>query len=197
MMMHRFKCHSLPDQPWKNGLGMTKEIVSWPPGSNMSNFEWRVSIAHIVQDCSFSSFHEIDRVITLLSGAGVILQSEGDSIDHTLNKPLQPFTFAGDIALHARLIDGACHDFNLMTRRSICKGRVEIRHNISRPLIHAQGLVLVQAGQWKIAEQTLETGEGLWWHKDQHEKASSHMAMPSSDDAELIVVSIQPLRQTS
>lgn len=59
--------------PWKNGGGMTRELVCQPPDADMDSFDWRVSIAHIASDGPFSSFSGVDRIITLLSGGGVHL----------------------------------------------------------------------------------------------------------------------------
>ncbi|MHB8295006.1 MAG: HutD family protein [Acidimicrobiales bacterium] len=33
--------------PWKNGGGMTAEVVSAPEGTSLSDFAWRVSIADV------------------------------------------------------------------------------------------------------------------------------------------------------
>ena len=98
--------------PWKNGGGVTREIVCLPPGAGMNDFDWRVSIAHIASDGPFSAFPGIDRVITLLSGGGVHLLGDDGQVDHPLDTPLAPFAFAGEAAIHAHLLAGDCHDFN-------------------------------------------------------------------------------------
>ena len=57
-------------QPWRNGGGLTRELLAWP-GSG----DWvlRVSVADIEADGPFSAFPGIDRWFTVLSGAGVRL----------------------------------------------------------------------------------------------------------------------------
>jgi environmental stress-induced protein Ves len=82
--------------PWKNGGGVTREIVCQPPGAGMDSFDWRVSIAHIASDGPFSAFPGIDRVITLLKGGGVHLSSADGQVNHRLGTPLAPFAFAGE-----------------------------------------------------------------------------------------------------
>lgn len=188
----RFCCTDLPDQPWKNGLGTTKELVTWPRGAGMDDFVWRVSIAHIANDCSFSSFPGIDRVITLLSGAGVVLKSHDGVLYQNLDQPLQPFAFSGDTALHATLIKGDCFDFNLMTLASTCTGRVDVVHaqNRSFSLKALQGLVMACAGQWRCGDQDLHPDEGLWWH--QSLPIRYRTLIPSSADASALVVQVQP-----
>jgi environmental stress-induced protein Ves len=42
--------------PWKNGGGVTREVIAHPPGSDLRHFDWRVSIAEIQGAGAFSSF---------------------------------------------------------------------------------------------------------------------------------------------
>jgi environmental stress-induced protein Ves len=78
----------------------------------MQNFDWRISIAHIASDGDFSVFAGVDRVITLLEGGFVQLSSAYGSVLHALDTPLQPF---GDAKVRGSLLDGDCHDLNVMT----------------------------------------------------------------------------------
>ena len=93
MPLIRFHRSALPAQPWKNGGGVTREVLCLPEGSGFERFDWRVSIAHIASSGPFSSFPGVDRVITLLEGAGVHLRSADGAIDHRLDTPLAPFAF--------------------------------------------------------------------------------------------------------
>ena len=107
MPVHRFDRTSLIATPWKNGGGVTREIVCQPPGAGMDSFDWRVSIAHIASDGPFSAFAGVDRVITLLEGAGVRLRSTDGAFDHTLNTPLRPFAFAGEAPVVGTLLSAS------------------------------------------------------------------------------------------
>ena len=79
-VVHRFDREHLPCVPWKNGGGVTREIVCYPAGADIQSFEWRMSIAEVARDGPFSDFSGIDRVITLLSGNGIRLVSQqGDT----------------------------------------------------------------------------------------------------------------------
>ena len=122
MTAHRYRRADLAIQPWKNGGGVTREVVSVPgqTGAAGADFDWRVSIAHIAASGPFSSYAGIDRVITLLEGPGVHLRSPDGPIDHRLDTPLAPFAFPGEAAIHADLLGADCHDFNVMTRRDAC-----------------------------------------------------------------------------
>ncbi|XES00502.1 HutD family protein [Streptomyces sp. S1D4-11] len=56
--------------PWKNGGGVTREIVAWPEGADMGDFEWRVSLADVGGDGPFSAFADVDRILTMVEGGG-------------------------------------------------------------------------------------------------------------------------------
>lgn len=184
-----FCCAELPDLPWKNGLGMTKELVTWPPGSTMDDFDWRASIAHIAKDCSFSSFPGINRVITLLTGSGIVMKTDDGAVCQTLDQPLKPFSFSGDLPIHVELIGGGCRDFNLMTRGNTCNGRVDVVRDETVNFSDPQGLFLVTEGQWKYDDQLMESGDGLCWHQFSDKPKA---LIPNSTKASILLVSIQP-----
>lgn len=158
-----FDFANLPVSRWRNGGGETREIACWPVGGD--DFAWRASIATIEQDGPFSVFPDIDRSITLLSGDGVVLSSP-DWEAHTLSTPLQPFTFPGDIPIHARLLGGSSQDFNIMTRRGKVQASVmSIQSPQELPASHG-GLIYVVKGKWLINHtETHELGasQGCWW----------------------------------
>lgn len=110
-------------QPWKNGLGRTHEIAVRPPGTGSSDFLWRVSMAEVDSDASFSCFPGIDRQIVLLEGNGFTMTLDNDCV-HALSAPLLPFAFPGEAAVAVTLIDGATRDFNLMFRRAQVRDEV-------------------------------------------------------------------------
>src|ERR1700722_4868372 len=59
--------------PWKNGGGATREIAAAPQGSAFDAFDWRVSVADVSEAGAFSVFEGIDRVLTLIEGAEMVL----------------------------------------------------------------------------------------------------------------------------
>src|SRR5215472_11228475 len=54
--------------PWKNGGGLTREVAVHPAGSDLGNFDWRVSIAEVLRGGPFSSFPGVDRHMAVISG---------------------------------------------------------------------------------------------------------------------------------
>ncbi|OHV76889.1 HutD family protein [Rhizobium sp. LCM 4573] len=102
--------------PWKNGGGETVEIAVFPPGAGLDEFDWRISTATVAADGPFSSFAGVDRTLSILSGAGLMLSIE-DRAPVTLDRNSPPCSFSADKPTSARLLGGAITDLNVMTRR--------------------------------------------------------------------------------
>jgi len=121
--------------PWKNGLGVTEEVIAYPPGSDIATFGWRLSIAHVGADGPFSVFAGIDRTIALLDGDGLLLDLP-DATTIALDPASAPFSFSGDLAITSRNRGGPTIDLNIMTRRGqfahvmrrVGPGPIEIVH---------------------------------------------------------------------
>ncbi|WP_233804228.1 HutD/Ves family protein [Paraburkholderia sp. HP33-1] len=120
--------------PWKNGGGLTREVAAFPPpsggqGAAGSDFLWRVSVADVAQAGPFSRFDGVDRTLVLLSGAGMLLDEIGDTgvvATHALRQPLDIARFSGETRIDARLVAGATRDFNLMVRRDVARGEMDV-----------------------------------------------------------------------
>jgi environmental stress-induced protein Ves len=141
---------ALAPQTWKNGAGLTREIAVGPRGADNASFDWRISLAEVARDAPFSAFPGIDRCITLLRGAGMRLASADGSVDHSLDQALAPFRFAGELALNATLLDGACSDFNVMTRRGAWSAEVAVVRAACE-LVDADAMLLLGvSGTWQI-----------------------------------------------
>ena len=166
----------------------------------MQNFDWRISVAHIASDGDFSVFAGVDRVITLLEGGGVQLSSADgsadDSVLHALDTPLQPFAFSGDAAVHGRLLDGDCHDLNVMMRRGVCQAEVRVLRRHETGLPAPAGLLMAIRGTWQVQadgtdtangqQHTLGAQTGLWWHDNM--LACQCQCVDSDPDAALLAV---------
>ncbi len=113
--------------PWKNGLGLTREIAAGRSADDdaAGGFAWRLSIAEVTASAPFSAFPGVDRTIVLLHGDGMVLDS-GDAGCHVLNRPFAPYSFKGEWQTDCRLIGGPCRDFNVMTDRSRAHALVQV-----------------------------------------------------------------------
>jgi len=99
----------VPPQPWRNGGGVTRELLAWPAGG-----DWRVrmSVADVASDGPFSHFPGVQRWFAVLEGAGVAL-AVGHA-QHRLGADSDPFPFDGSADVQCRLLAGPTRDFNLM-----------------------------------------------------------------------------------
>ena len=109
--------------PWKNGGGITREIVRFP--GDGEDWLWRLSIAEIAADGPFSAFPGCERSLTLLEGAGMHLQFADRSCD--LRPPFAACLFAGEETPDGVLFDGPTVDFNAIWRRDAVSITVERR----------------------------------------------------------------------
>lgn len=104
--------------PWKNGLGITREVISRSASDGSGGFDWRISLATVGASGPFSVFSGIDRTIAVLQGDGMQL-----TVDGRLQPPLlvdsPPFAFSGDAEVRADCLGGETLDLNVMSRRGV------------------------------------------------------------------------------
>ncbi|MBO1333486.1 HutD family protein [Streptomyces sp. VRA16 Mangrove soil] len=102
--------------PWKNGGGVTREILCHPEGADMADFGWRVSLAEVAADGPFSAFPGVDRTLTMAEGDGMELTVAGRPT--LVDTRYAPRDFPGDAPTDCRLLGaGNVVNFNVMWRR--------------------------------------------------------------------------------
>ncbi|MGW6914258.1 HutD/Ves family protein [Kitasatospora sp. NPDC054939] len=112
--IHPLRASERPATPWLNGGGVTREVAASPAGAGPADSDWRVSLAEIAADGPFSALPGIDRIFTLVGGAGVVLTVDG--VEHRVAAPYRPLAFPGGAATAGRLLDGPATALNVMTR---------------------------------------------------------------------------------
>lgn len=142
-MRSRFlPAHEYRRERWKNQLGWTREICRSPEGEG--EWDWRISIAEVDQECPFSAFPGCDRELVLLAGDGMDLHFEdGETV--SLQPPHGSLRFAGERPLHATLPNGATQDFNVIWRRERIEASV-----LHRPLVGAMVFFAEPGVTWLI-----------------------------------------------
>ena len=100
--------------PWKNGGGVTREVIRFPPDSDLDNFAWRISVATVGVAGPFSTFPGVDRSLALIGGELLVSRQ---SKPFTLTSKAPIFEFAGEERVDSSLTAGPATDFNVMTRR--------------------------------------------------------------------------------
>lgn len=122
--------------PWKNGGGLTKEILKAP--ADAAEFDWRLSLATIGRPGPFSSFEHYDRTLVLVRGAGVELDfgAHGRAV---LRAPGQLAAFDGAWATSCTLIDGPSSDLNLIISKTRAEAQTRLLQVTTPELIQTAG----------------------------------------------------------
>lgn len=139
--------------PWKNGLGLTREIFR-EPLDDAEAFVWRASIAEVAANSSFSSFPGLTRIINTLEGEGMRLKVDGLWAGPLLK--YDPFVFSGDSAVESELLGGPIRDFNLIYDPRLCSARLQWL-DLDRPRVfcsQAEAALIFAVGRAEV-----ETGE--------------------------------------
>jgi uncharacterized protein len=101
----------VPPSPWRNGGGVTRELLAWP---DSQDWLWRLSVAEVARAGPFSRFVGVQRWFAVLGEGGVRLSLGGQT--HVLTRRNAPLCFDGDVPIDCDLLDSATQDFNLMVR---------------------------------------------------------------------------------
>ena len=146
--------------PWKNGKGITQDVLLLPAGASHDNFDIRVSIAPIVGEAPFSAFPGIERIITCLSDNPVILVF-ADRNEVRLDR-LMPFQFDSNLSPSTRLPEGEGRVLNVMTRRGRWNASVKIINGgVDEVLeVPSGGLSVVHAARGDCRVAGLDVGAG-------------------------------------
>ena len=140
-------------QPWKNGKGMTTELLHLrdPAGATL----FRLSRASVVEDGPFSLFPGIERNLTVLTGPGFRLTGPGLNLRCD---PLVPVAFPGDVAVAASETNGQpSDDFNVMTARRLPLPQVSVVQDGG--LDGAGPLALYALGPCRVDGEPVAPGE--------------------------------------
>lgn len=143
--------------PWRNGRGTTLELVRRDDAAGA--LCWRLSVADVVEPGPFSPLPGIDRVITLIDGAGFDLDFGGARPPIAL-KPFEPLAFSGDWPTTSTTVHGPSRDFNVMTAR----GRIAAEVGMVRGSVKTGPLAYVFAARGGVTamadDATVQAGPG-------------------------------------
>jgi uncharacterized protein len=106
--------------PWKNGGGITREIVAQREGQDII---FRISLADVETDGAFSRFDGLHRILTVLEGRGMVLKAPHATLHADKGVPLH---FDGAWDIHATLKDGPLRDLNVIYDPRRCAAQVEV-----------------------------------------------------------------------
>ncbi len=124
--------------PWKNGGGVTREIARHEVDGNII---WRLSIADVALPGPFSAFPGLLRILTVIEGAGMVLERFNDS---ALNANLfEPVAFSGDEPINGLLPVGPCRDFNIIWNPNAVAASVTVINAFPSPIIVPTDAIMV------------------------------------------------------
>ncbi|WP_192954844.1 HutD/Ves family protein [Gallaecimonas mangrovi] len=106
-------------QPWKNGGGLTRQLLAFPE----DNWALRVSVADINVAGPFSVFSGVQRNFVLLSGQSITLTGAGKSQQLTPKSP--PLSFDGADNAYCQLEAGSVQALNFMVKSAAGVGSMQ------------------------------------------------------------------------
>ena len=127
MSWHSIPLAEVSAIPWRNGGGVTRELLAWP---GAQDWNWRLSVAEVASNGPFSRFDGVQRWFAVLGGAGVQLQLPDQT--HVLTVDSAPLCFDGAVPVDCQLLDGATQDFNLMLRRDRASAHMQRLSGVTR-----------------------------------------------------------------
>jgi environmental stress-induced protein Ves len=119
--MKIFRFTDLIATPWKNGGGVTRELLRNEADGNVV---WRLSIADVASEGPFSAFPGMRRNLTVIEGEGMQLVCPDRSF--LAADLLSPVAFSGDEPINGLLPQGPCRDFNVIWNPSLVEAAVTL-----------------------------------------------------------------------
>jgi hypothetical protein len=156
--MQQVSTRDVPPVPWRNGGGLTRELLAWP---SPQDWRCRLSVADIAGDGPFSAFPDVVRHFVVLEGDGVVLDFAGRELEQRPGDT--PRVFDGAAAPGCRLLGGPVRDLNLMSRGG--RGALRPVDGVWQPPRNGlAGLFTRVAGAWRCGSdaRTLPAQTLLW-----------------------------------
>ncbi len=151
--------HDAPLQRWRNGGGVTRELLAWP---GADGWRLRISVADIEADGPFSTFPGVQRWFAVLQGGGVALTFDG--AEHVCRPGDDALQFSGAATVAARLLRGTSRDLNLMLRDLPGSMQRAVDAQTWKPGARQCGLYAVAKGRCIADDEAIDVpAESLLW----------------------------------
>jgi uncharacterized protein len=179
------------DMPWKNGGGVTRELLRLPHPRDAERFVLRLSIATVAASGPFSRFAGVDRLLLILEGEGVALSGPETEAPVVLGPRSAPFAFPGEGTWDCRLLGGPVRDFNVMVDRALASATLERVHVVAggtHGLAAEAGALWLHglAGRVRVAGETLEADETLGL------EAPGALELHAETEATVLAIRVRP-----
>lgn len=175
---------ALVPEPWRNGLGITREIAREEDAAGVL---WRLSLADVDAEGPFSLFAGMSRLLTVVSGAGMVLDGASGRSEAL---PLVPLPFSGEEPVSGLLPHGPVRNLNLVFRTGACRSmattlRGPLARRVEAP---GDGIVALHtvAGEARVEGLLLPRGATALLQR-------GHLEADAA--AVLMEISVEPLRK--
>lgn len=170
----------LEPTPWKNGLGVTREIGLVPSRTLAPGFRFRLSRAVIDAPAPFSIYPGVRRWLVLARGGALELRF-ADQTMRQLERVGEICTFSGDAHAEGVPLDGPSEDFNLMLADPTLDAEVLVRPLVGSMILHQP------AGSWLMfhvldghahlqgTPRALVAGDTLWIDPDEGDRIAARI----------------------
>lgn len=139
----------LSEVRWRNGTGRTVTLVQSPLDAPIDEVDWRLSIATIDSEATFSDFIGYDRWLMSIGPAGLTLRIDGEPCELA---PFESVRFRGDDPVTSRPHGTGERDLNLMVRSGSV--HADLRLSMLRPEEH----LLLRGGDAQVEIGILVSG---------------------------------------
>ena len=144
-------------QPWRNGAGVTHELVRWP---ETDPFAIRISVADVTAPAPFSMFPGYTRWLYLLDGGPVTLAIDGS--DAVLANAGDGVVFAGDASVAATAVARPSRDLNVMVSTALSTRCEILRGPSSHELAGSVVAVFAIGGEVTASSRALARHACAW-----------------------------------
>ena len=134
-------------QPWRNGAGVTHELLCWPAADP---FAIRISVADVTAPAPFSAFAGYRRWLYLLEGGPVTLALDGAEV--VLAAPADGLAFSGAASVAAIAVARPSRDLNFMVSDALPARALLLRGEGRHELDGAAVAVFAIAGEVAAGE---------------------------------------------
>lgn len=148
------KILDLPQQPWSNGEGVTR-VLGTDQAIDSESWNWRLSLASLAQESSFSPMGDAVRILTVASNGPVSLNLNGT--EHELALGMQAQFLDSD---RATVTSAGPEEYvlSLVVRRGQAFGSVETQRVRGRKVFSPSDLwhrIIVLEGSVKLSDGTV------------------------------------------
>lgn len=162
----------VPAVPWRNGGGVTRELLAWP---DPQDWVLRVSVADIAASGPFSGYPGVDRWFAVLEGGALRLDTAGSDLIVLSTSDPDLHAFSGDAATNCTALGPVTRDFNLMVRRARARSRQQALQRTPQLDTHAEGAGLFVVHAVELidgagAAQQLPAMACAWWPNPRRER---------------------------